>query len=53
MSELTIPEYCSNNNMDELCREWREALERRREKAEAKLKDSEWVAPDNWPRPAA
>lgn len=54
MSELTISEYCSMNKMDEICKELREGLERTRATAEpAKLKDPDWTAPDNWPRPAA
>lgn len=54
MSELTLDAFCNTDNMSEPCREWREALERKRAAAEpAKLKDPDWTAPDNWPRPAA
>lgn len=51
MSEITLSEYCTTNNMSELCAEWREALELKRAAAEpAKLKDPDWVSNDGWPK---
>ena len=54
MSELTLDAFCNTSSTDELCREWRDALERKRAAMEpAKLKDPSWVAKDNWPKSAA